>query len=84
MKGSKPEVAAEPSAKAATKWVPLFADPNGTVDLKVAFPSATPAGVYIRTFVYSAKAQTATGSIASDDAFKIWVNEINCIPRLGT
>ena len=78
----KPEVSPDPLAKAATKWVPLFADPNGTVDLKAAFATPSSAGLYVRTFVYSAKAQTVVGAIQSEDPARIWVNGLSAFDRL--
>ena len=83
LKSLKPEVSAEPSAKSAAKWQPIFADPNGTVDLKGAFPSASPAGLYVRTFVYSAKGQTVTGAIQSEDPVRIWVNDKPAFDRVA-
>jgi putative membrane-bound dehydrogenase-like protein len=80
LKMAKAEVDASPSAKAAVKWQILAADPNGTVDLKSSFPSAS-SGVYLRTFVYSAKPQSASATIQSDDALRVWVNGQSAFDR---
>lgn len=83
LKSAKPEVAADFTAKTAAKWQPLFADPNGTIDLKTAFPDSSAGGVYVRTFVYSAKAQAATAAVQSDDPLRIWVNEKPAFDRIA-
>ncbi|HEY3787440.1 MAG TPA: PVC-type heme-binding CxxCH protein [Urbifossiella sp.] len=80
MKSAKPEIAAD-TAKPATKWQTLYADPSGTVDLKSAFASASPGGLYARTFVYSAKGQTVTGAIQSEAPVRIWVNDKSAFER---
>jgi putative membrane-bound dehydrogenase-like protein len=74
VKSPKAEVNPDPTAKSTVKWAPVFADPSGVLDLKSAFPGSTPGGVYIRTFVFSAKAQSATASLQADDPVRIWVN----------
>ncbi len=76
---AKPEVAADPVSK--IKWQNLFAEPNGTVDLKPATSSSGSPGVYVRTFVYSAKAQNVTGMIQSDSPLKMWVNDKSVLNR---
>lgn len=67
---AKPEI-----AKTGSKWQVLYTDPSGTVDLKPAFPSANPAGAYLRTFIHSAKGQTVTGSLQSEGTVRVWVND---------
>ncbi|MBX9622707.1 MAG: HEAT repeat domain-containing protein [Gemmataceae bacterium] len=67
--GEKPE--ADPKTG---QWQPLAADPAGVLDLKPAFPSDGPAGVYVRAFVYSPTAQTAIATLRADDPVRVWVN----------
>ncbi|HXD85706.1 MAG TPA: HEAT repeat domain-containing protein, partial [Urbifossiella sp.] len=70
MKMARPE-----QPKTGSKWDVLYADPSGSVDLKPAFPSGTPSGVYLRTYVHSAKGQTVTGAIQAEGAVRVWVND---------
>ena len=70
MKMARPE-----QPKTGSKWDVLYADPSGSVDLKPAFPSGTPSGVYLRTYVHSAKGQTVTGAIQGEGAVRVWVND---------
>ena len=74
MTGAKPEVPADPAAAGGPKWQTVYADPNGTIDLKATFPPAAAGGVYARAFVYSAAAQAATGTVAAEDPVRVWVN----------
>ena len=76
---AKPEVSADPASK--IKWQSLFAEPNGTVDLKSATSTSGSPGVYVRTFVFSAKAQSVTGAIQSDSPLKMWVNDKSVLDR---
>ena len=62
------------------KWLSYAAEPNGTVDVKGAFP-ATPAGVYARAFVYSPKKQPVTGTIQSEDPLRVWVGDASVFDR---
>ena len=81
LKALKAEIPAIPSQKSTVKWLPVFAEPNGTVDLKAAFPTTT-GGIYVRTFVYSEKAQTATATIHSESPLRIWINDKPSFDRL--
>lgn len=63
------------------RWQPLAADPSGTLDLKGAFPGTAPAGVYVRAYVYSPKAQAATGLLRADDPVRVWVNGVPAFAR---
>lgn len=82
LKALKPEIPAIPTQKSTVKWLPLFAEPNGTVDLKAAFPTKSSGGLYVRTFVYSEKAQTATATIQSESPLRIWINDKPSFDRL--
>ncbi|MDB5308243.1 MAG: repeat protein [Gemmataceae bacterium] len=82
LRSPKPEVLPDPTSKGGIKWETVFADPNGTVDLKGAFPAAAPAGVYTRSFVYSAKAQTVTGVVQAEDPVRVWVNGGSIFDRI--
>lgn len=79
---ARAEVAADPASKAA-KWEPARADANGMFDLKTVFPTPAPAGVYVRTFVYSPKDQSVTGIVLADDPVRIWVGEVSAFDRPG-
>jgi quinoprotein glucose dehydrogenase len=75
MKLAKPEVSADPKSKSPTKWQVAYSEPNGRVDLKDAFASTSPSGLYARTFVHSAKSQTVDMALQSDDPVQVWVND---------
>ena len=81
LESAKAEVSADPAAKAGPRWQTVYAEPNGAVDLKASFPSAGPGAVYARTFVYSAKAQTVTGTVRAEDAVRVWVNDVSAFAR---
>jgi quinoprotein glucose dehydrogenase len=83
LKNPKPEVNPDPAVKSMVKWAPVFADPSGVLDLKSAFPTSVAGGVYVRTFVYSTKAQTATVSLQADDPVRIWVNGAAAFDRVS-
>jgi len=78
---AKPEVSGDPAAKSGPRWQAYYADPNGTVDLKTAFPSASRSGVYARSFVYSEKGQKVTGTIQAEDPVRVWVNATSVFDR---
>lgn len=78
---SRPEVAADPSAKTGVRWDATRAEPNGVFDLKAAFPTTAPGGVYVRTFVFSPRDQTVIGSVLADDPVRIWVGEVSVFDR---
>ena len=71
---SEPEVPVDLNVKSSLKWLPLYADPSGMVDLDAAFGAAKSGGVYARTFVFSAKPQKATASLQTDSPVRVWVN----------
>lgn len=75
LKASKPEVKGDPTARPAAPWLTVFAEPNGKIDLKGVFPSASPTGVYARAFVYSPTKQTATLALEADNPVRVWVND---------
>ena len=81
VRSSKPEVKAEFATKSSLKWLPVVADPNGTVDLKTAFPGTAPSGAYVRAFVYSPKKQKATAAIQAEDPVRVWVNDVSPFDR---
>ncbi len=54
-------------------WQAVPAGPNGLIDLKDAFP-AQPAGVHLRIWVYSPKAQTAVAALSAEMPVKAWLN----------
>ena len=81
LKSTKAEVSADPNAKSAPRWQTFYADPNGTVDLKAAFASLAPSGLYARSFVYSAKSQTVTGTIQAEDPLRVWINGTSVFNR---
>ncbi|HYH66936.1 MAG TPA: PVC-type heme-binding CxxCH protein, partial [Urbifossiella sp.] len=79
---ARAEVAADPASKAA-KWEPARAEASGLFDLKNVFPTTAPAGVYVRTFVYSPKDQSVTGIVLADDPVRVWVGEVSAFDRPG-
>jgi len=79
---ARAEVAADPASKAA-KWEPARAEASGLFDLKNVFPTTAPAGVYVRTFVYSPKDQSVTGIVLADDPVRVWVGDVSAFDRPG-
>ncbi|MCE9562417.1 MAG: HEAT repeat domain-containing protein [Planctomycetes bacterium] len=72
MKAAKPEV------KAETTWKQIFADPNGKLDLSPMLPKAADA-VYLRAYVFSEKKQSATGTLSTAGAARMWLNDVGIV-----
>ncbi|MBY0512761.1 MAG: c-type cytochrome, partial [Gemmataceae bacterium] len=76
--------AATPEVKGddtAARWQTYQAEASGVLDLKGAFPSDAPSGVYVRAFVYSPKKQAVSGSLAAEDPLRVWVNGSSAFVR---
>jgi hypothetical protein len=74
MVSATPEVKADATDTTA-KWQPMQAEASGVFDLKAAFPSDAPNGVYVRAFVYSPKKQSVTATLQTEDPVRVWVNK---------
>jgi quinoprotein glucose dehydrogenase len=71
--GTKPEV------KSDAKWKTVYADPSGKIDLTPTMTSPDTA-VYARAYVYSAKRQSVSGTVATVGPVRLWVNDVSVIP----
>ena len=67
--------AAKPDVVGSDKWKPLAAEADGRFDLKAAFAAAGSSAVYVRAYVFSPKAQTATVGVESANPWRAWVND---------
>src|SRR5439155_13747186 len=76
----KPEVKTEPTDTTA-RWQTHQAEAMGVLDLKPAFPTDAPTGVYVRAFVYSPKKQTVSLVIRTEDPVRVWVNQTPAFAR---
>lgn len=74
LKLDPPSGISDPSTKlpAGIAWQPAAADVAGLVNLKPLLP-AEPTGVYVLSFVYSPKKQSAKAVLLGDDPVRIWV-----------
>ncbi len=68
-----PEVFADATGKAGGPWHVHPAGPDGTADLRDAFPS-TAGGVFVRVAVFAPKRQTAVATLAAEVPARVWVN----------
>jgi quinoprotein glucose dehydrogenase len=77
MKNPKPEV------KSDAKWKTVYAEPSGKIDLTPTMTSPDTA-VYARAYVYSAKKQTVTGTVAAVGPVRLWVNDASILAPTTT
>jgi hypothetical protein len=72
--------AVKPEVIAGDKWKPLPAEPNGKLDLKPAFGTATGQAVYVRAYVFAPKKQKASVAVESENPWRAWVNGVTADP----
>lgn len=67
------DVLADSTGKAGGPWHAVSVGSNGLLDLKDVFPPK-PAGLLLRTWVYSPTKQRATAALTTDSPVKVWAN----------
>ena len=80
VESSRPELKADPEARGGPKWLPLLAE-GSTADLRPAFGSSRPSGLYARAFVYSPKKQKVTAAVQTEDPVRVWVGDTSVFDR---
>ena len=56
----------------------MFAEPSGKLDLTSQFSGAETA-IYLRAYVYSEKKQSATGTLSTAGAARLWLNDVGIV-----
>ncbi len=75
--------ATKPDPIDSDTWKPIAAESNGKFDLKPVFSNRNRSVVYVRTYVYAPKKQTATVAIDGENPWRVWVNGTTAKPALA-